>query len=438
MFNKKAIIFSMILIIIAISGCKKKDAANKDEEIQTVFAVDTVKALKGEINNYIKLSGEVKARREVKVYPDQSGKIAVINTNLGGMVTKGQTLLQIDPSRPGMIYSNSPVNSPISGTVTNLPFKIGETINVQTPVASIGNLDDLEIIANVSEKYISKMKKGLKVIIDVDAYKDITFTGEITELSPVVDPASRMLETKITINESNLKLLKPGMYANLKIITETKTNTVKIPSQSIIRRYGDVFVFVTKNIPTEIDNFTLQNKLIKVVNEENLAFILAYFPKKLPEELRLDVFEYRLLKSLKNKEDIDAMKAMYTFNKESETYQLNREISDSSQIDTVWNILITLNYKYVINAKSGVIIAETDEKKLRDILIDNKIIEETTKFAEKRIIKPGIEIDNKTEVNSGLKQNEEIIFYGQSLLENNSRIRIMNTVTVLTKEDIIK
>ena len=70
--------------------------------------------------------------------------------------------------------------------------------------------------------------------------------------------------------------------------------------------------------------------------------------------------------------------------------------------------------------------------------IDNKIIEETTKFAEKRIIKPGIEIDNKTEVNSGLKQNEEIIFYGQSLLENNSRIRIMNTVTVLTKEDIIK
>ncbi|OHD80550.1 MAG: hypothetical protein A2355_09095, partial [Spirochaetes bacterium RIFOXYB1_FULL_32_8] len=367
MFNKKAIIFSMILIIIAISGCKKKDAANKDEEIQTVFAVDTVKALKGEINNYIKLSGEVKARREVKVYPDQSGKIAVINTNLGGMVTKGQTLLQIDPSRPGMIYSNSPVNSPISGTVTNLPFKIGETINVQTPVASIGNLDDLEIIANVSEKYISKMKKGLKVIIDVDAYKDITFTGEITELSPVVDPASRMLETKITINESNLKLLKPGMYANLKIITETKTNTVKIPSQSIIRRYGDVFVFVTKNIPTEIDNFTLQNKLIKVVNEENLAFILAYFPKKLPEELRLDVFEYRLLKSLKNKEDIDAMKAMYTFNKESETYQLNREISDSSQIDTVWNILITLNYKYVINAKSGVIIAETDEKKLRDI-----------------------------------------------------------------------
>ena len=132
------------------------------------------------------------------------------------------------------------------------------------------------------------------------------------------------------------------------------------------------------------------------------------------------------------------MKAMYTFNKESETYQLNREISDSSQIDTVWNILITLNYKYVINAKSGVIIAETDEKKLRDILIDNKIIEETTKFAEKRIIKPGIEIDNKTEVNSGLKQNEEIIFYGQSLLENNSRIRIMNTVTVLTKEDIIK
>ena len=123
------------------------------------------------------------------------------------MVTKGQTLLQIDPSRPGMIYSNSPVNSPISGTVTNLPFKIGETINVQTPVASIGNLDDLEIIANVSEKYFSKMKKGLKVIIDVDAYKDITFTGEITELSPVVDPASRMLETKITINESNLKLL---------------------------------------------------------------------------------------------------------------------------------------------------------------------------------------------------------------------------------------
>lgn len=423
---------ALLLFTIFIAGCKKeekKSTGQTEMETQTLFAVDTIKVAKGEISDYIKLTGDVKSKRDVQIFPDQSGKIANIYVRLGQEVRKGQILVDIDPSKPGMIYSNSPVFSSVAGTITSLPYKIGETVNTQSPIANVGRLDELEIITYVAEKYISKMRENLPAFVTVDAYPDLTIKGYTYEISPVVDQQSRMLEIKINLNDPNFMLLKPGMHADLKIVTDRKFNTVKIPSTCITRRYGEAFVFVITEIPTEITNTGLEY-LLNEAPEEEKEILLSYFPKKLPKSFRTDVFEYRLLKSLeKDAEGKGILESLYTYDKENETYQLKEETFSVAH-EKAWKLLLSLGQKYTVTTPKEKKSSKVEDEALREIFIKKGMIEKSTKFVEKRVIKPGIEIDNKTEVNSGLLADEEIVYSGQSLLENNARVKVIQTLNI--------
>jgi RND family efflux transporter MFP subunit len=64
------------------------------------------------------------------------------------------------------------------------------------------------------------------------------------------------------------------------------------------------------------------------------------------------------------------------------------------------------------------------------------VVKETGQ-AERRAVKPGIEIDNKLEIIEGLKPGEEIVVRGQTLLEDNAKIKIIEQVPPLDVEDSI-
>jgi len=230
---------------------KKKDASSdakmfkSTDNVETIFAVNTTKAVKGEINDYIELNGDVQAKTKVDVYPDVMGKLTGIYVKVGQYVNKDDVVAEVDPSKAGMNYSLSPVKAPISGTVVEVPRRVGATVTQQIPLIKIGVLNQIEIVSFISEKFISKIKYGLPVLLKFEAYPDITFKGYVSELSPVVDPQSRMMEISISLNERDSRI-KSGMFAKLKIITENKNSIVKIPVEALVKRYGENFVFVTK------------------------------------------------------------------------------------------------------------------------------------------------------------------------------------------------
>jgi len=443
--NQKITILTIIMLCIAVLvGCKAKDKAasdkgtqNQKKEEKSVFAVDVIKVVRGEFNDYIKLYGNIQSKRNVKVFPDQNGKVANLYVRLGQTVSKGTKLMDIDPSKPGMTYANSPVFAPVAGSVTSLPFKIGETVSVQSSVASIGQLDSLEIVSNVAEKYISKMKEGLQVYIDVDAYHDMTFKGVTSEISPVVDEISRTLEVKADVRDPNSKLLKPGMYGNMRVITEYKPNAFKIPSECVMRRYGDTFVYVIAQIPTMITNKDL-DKLLQGATMEQQQILLKYFPRMLPAELRTDIFEYNILKALDGKpEDQEILKAIYTYDKDKEMYVTSNK-SFGSKEQRAWDIFISQDRTYNLSTPQKVRLDKTQDLDLRELLLEKEFIDKDTLFAEKRMVGAGIEIDNKVEITKGLKQDEQVVYSGQSLLEDNARVKIVQVLNILTKEDSLK
>ncbi len=215
------------------------------EQNDPVFAVSTIKSVEGQIRDYLELNGDVTASRKVDTYPDTAGKLSRVYVEVGQRVRKDQVIAEVDPSKPGMQFTASPVKAAISGTVTSIPVQVGSTVSPQVPIAQISDMSELEVRVYVAEKFVSRMKIGLPVEMFFEAYPDKFFKGRIKELSPVIDPMSRTLEVKISIG-NNTDLLKAGMFGEVKIITEEKDGVVKIPADCLVQRFGEEFVFIVE------------------------------------------------------------------------------------------------------------------------------------------------------------------------------------------------
>jgi multidrug efflux pump subunit AcrA (membrane-fusion protein) len=246
--------FMLILTGALLGGCDRIAARMKPSgpavpEVP-VFAVNTVQAEEGPIADYLALAGDIVAGSTVDAYSDAAGKVSSLHTAVGSRVARNSPLASIDPSRPGMTYVANVVRSPIAGTVVAVPAQVGMTVSQATPIARIAGDGALEIRLDVAERFISRIALSLPCVITLDAWPGEEFRGSVSEISPVVDPASRTMEIKVNVENQGSKL-KSGMFAKVQIITERKQGVVKIPEAARIERFGETYVYVAETDPTD-------------------------------------------------------------------------------------------------------------------------------------------------------------------------------------------
>lgn len=251
-----------LLAASALVGCAAKDGATpvkaakgakngKEAPVAApIFAVNTTTAVKGQIRDYLALSGDLVAGSTVDVYSDVAGKVTKLYVSVGDRVTKDAPLADVDPSRPGMTYVAGVAKAPIAGTIVTLPVQIGTTVSQAAPIARLSRTDALELRTYVAERFVSKMRLGLKAEVSLEAYPGQVFPAVVKELSPVLDPASRTMEVRLDVYGDGAHL-KAGMFAKVKVITEDKQGIVKIPATAVVKRFGENYVFVVETDPTD-------------------------------------------------------------------------------------------------------------------------------------------------------------------------------------------
>lgn len=247
MKKNKLILGGITLIVSALilSGCGKKSVQNKNEEKpETIFAVNVYKAVPGTLDDYLTFGGNVQTASNVDIYPDvQSGKISKIFVKVGDKVKKDEILAEIDASRPGMDYKSSPVKAPVSGTITSFPYNVGTTASAQMSLGKISSTGKLEIRTNVAERFISKVSMRQKAELTFDAYPGEVFPAVLVEIDPVLDTTSRTLGIKL-LQEPADSRLRAGMYARIKLITDSKQNALVIPNNVVITRNEQEIVYI--------------------------------------------------------------------------------------------------------------------------------------------------------------------------------------------------
>lgn len=115
------------------------------------------------------------------------------------------------------------IRSPIDGTVLRRFVNEGEYVNHlnQTSLLSVGNRENLEAILFVDEEYIPLLRKGLKVLISLDAYPGKTFEARIKDIERQIDRSSRTVKVKAELTDKTNLMFGLTVEANI-IIKEVE------------------------------------------------------------------------------------------------------------------------------------------------------------------------------------------------------------------------
>ena len=245
------ILMATAILSSALVSCKgKSEKTAKEEEAETIYAVNADIVQAGNLDDYLEFGGDVSSVSAVDVYPDAAGKISRIRVAVGDLVKKDQIIAYVDPSRPGMNYSENPVKSPISGRVTSFPPTIGTMVSQSYSIAKISDTDELQIKVNVAERFISRIRENQTAVVSFDAYPGVEFKARVFEVSPVLDTTSRTMLAKLKVEPADSRI-KAGMYARVKLITDTIEGAVVVPNDAIVYRDGKPYVFAAKSENTE-------------------------------------------------------------------------------------------------------------------------------------------------------------------------------------------
>ena len=128
--------------------------------------------------------------------------------------------------------------SPVDGIVVSKEVEVGQTVaaSFQTPtlVTVAEDLTKMQIEASVVEADIAKVKDGQKVDFSVDSYPDEVFHGVVTQVRNQAITTSNVVTYEVIIEIDNKDLkLKPGMTANVEIITSNKENVFLVSNKAL-------------------------------------------------------------------------------------------------------------------------------------------------------------------------------------------------------------
>ncbi|MSR88291.1 MAG: HlyD family efflux transporter periplasmic adaptor subunit [Candidatus Margulisbacteria bacterium] len=208
---KKIIVTLSILIILIVTGYKVI-SHNK----QTSLNIISVK--KGSIVQAVYGLGTVTARRSYTLKAGVVDSVTKLYVTEGQAVKKGQALLKTETE----------FQAPFSGTITSLPYKLGEVIFPQNPILTLTDLSDMYIVVSLEQEAALLVRKGQKVIVSFETIRNVRFTGHVSTLLSN--------ENQFLVRVEGLKFppnILPGMTGDVAIEISKKNQALLIPIRAI-------------------------------------------------------------------------------------------------------------------------------------------------------------------------------------------------------------
>lgn len=142
--------------------------------------------------------------------------------------------------------------APFDGIIVDLPYYTpNQLIEPGLLLAQVMDYSRLHAEVTLPGKEMERVARGQRALVSGYSGTVDTLTGTVTQVSPALDPDSRMFKLSLEIANDSL-LFKPGMFVKVHIVVDAKDSTLVIPKDIILERRGAKTVFVVdKGIAVE-------------------------------------------------------------------------------------------------------------------------------------------------------------------------------------------
>jgi RND family efflux transporter MFP subunit len=138
-----------------------------------------------------------------------------------------------------------PIKTPRSGIVIARYITPGMALNPGAQAFTVSGLGTLWMMAAVSEENLDGLRIGMPVTLRVRAYPGETFSGQIVQLGPQLDPATRTLTVRVLVPNRDGRL-RPEMYATAEIERGASRIALFVPEVAVQNLNGNPVVFVRR------------------------------------------------------------------------------------------------------------------------------------------------------------------------------------------------
>lgn len=168
---------------------------------------------------------------------DQSRReLEVANANLA--------LAQAQLDRALADRNNSVIRAPIDGIIIKRTIDMGQTVaasfNTPNLFQIAQDLTKMQIDTSVSEADVGALRDGLPARFIVDAYPDREFAASMRQFRLAPNTVQNVVTYNVVLDVDNQdEKLKPGMTAQVRLVTEQRANVLRIPTAALRFRLSE-------------------------------------------------------------------------------------------------------------------------------------------------------------------------------------------------------
>jgi membrane fusion protein (multidrug efflux system) len=257
-------------------------------------AVEAAKPSVAMLTQTITAVGSLRSDESVTLRPEVAGRISAIQFQEGQRVTKGATLVRLDPAineaevqqaRANMTLAKSKfdravdlaksnfisgqakdeaennlkvaqaaltlseaklakmdIRAPFTGIIGLRSVSVGDYVKEGADMVNLESIDLLKVDFRVPEVSLQQIQVGQALSVTLDALPGKTFEGSVYAVNPLLDAAGRSVVIRAQVRNADTSL-RPGMFARVRLVTRVPQESLVVPEQALVPQGNEQFVF---------------------------------------------------------------------------------------------------------------------------------------------------------------------------------------------------
>ena len=276
------------------AGAVSDAQAKAPAPVSPGVVVEAVKVVTAALPQTITAVGSLRSDESITVRPEVAGRINAILFNEGQRVTRGATLVRLDPSineadtqqaRANLKLAKSKfdratdlaksnfisgqakdeaennlrvaeaslqlaeaklakteIKAPFAGIIGLRVMSVGDYVKEGADIVNLESIDPLKVDFRVPEIYMRQVQVGQPLEVTLDALPGKSHEGKVFAINPLVDATGRSIVIRALVKNADTAL-RPGMFARVRLITRDQQQALVVPEQAIVPAGDEQYVF---------------------------------------------------------------------------------------------------------------------------------------------------------------------------------------------------